>query len=644
MFFLIPLGVEGLALRRIPWASIALVALTLLGFWLTPLPPDGRGREAWRTWLAHPDLELPAAYRERFFRAEDERLYRRLHARPGPARDPARLEEEQGALELLASSELAAFDRSPLRRYALVPARGLGQVGLLTHLLLQVGWLRLFANLLFFYLVALLLEDAWGRLLFPAFYVGSGVLAGAAYVLADPRSTEAIVGTSGAVAACMGAFAIRFIGARVRLGYVVLGRRHAWRGELRTPAWLFALAWLGLEAASFFVAGASSGGATAAATAHMEGFLFGAAFALALRVSGFEQRVLEPALDGASGGYARDPRLDRAELALSTGHPQDARRLLVALVRERPDCAEGHVALVRLDAKSGDARAAMARLEVLLAGLDAPRIWPIVDELGPIVDAERFHPGNALRVARALEEAPEGLRPLAEPFYARAAALGDADGAEALVRAAELRLGASRSPDVALEYLRRAKGPRMALSPEWAERARRAEERARPPALEVPAASVEPAEDSPAPAGPLAAARLESLLGRPPEILACRLVAMSASGLTLQAPGGERKVDFGALLALAVAEAGEPRALFADLVVSPGGEARGPTVLRVPGDALDLATLYPGLDAPEALAVFVKTVLERSGAAALPDAEALREGRFPRFDTVGQMDASLYRA
>src|SRR5205085_7626297 len=122
---------------------------------------------------------------------------------------------EQGHLDSLVEDFQAHAEGSLLRRFGLVPSRGLLQPGWLTHMFLHFGWLHIIGNLFFFYLVGPLLEDLWGRAFFAGFYLLGGLVAALAHFALDPHSTTMMAGAYGAIAACIGAFAGRCASRRI---------------------------------------------------------------------------------------------------------------------------------------------------------------------------------------------------------------------------------------------------------------------------------------------------------------------------------------------------------------------------------------------------------------------------------------------
>src|SRR5260370_17072254 len=62
----------------------------------------------------------------------------------------------------------------------------------------------------FLWLAGAILEDTWGRVMYPIFYFVSGAMALQFYAWASPGSIVPTLGASGAVAALMGAFLVRY--------------------------------------------------------------------------------------------------------------------------------------------------------------------------------------------------------------------------------------------------------------------------------------------------------------------------------------------------------------------------------------------------------------------------------------------------
>ena len=86
---------------------------------------------------------------------------------------------------------------------------------LLTAPFLHGGWWHLISNMLALYIFGDNVEDRLGRVRYPLFYLGSGLAAHAAHLLAQAGSPIPTVGASGAIAGVLGAYLVLFPRARV---------------------------------------------------------------------------------------------------------------------------------------------------------------------------------------------------------------------------------------------------------------------------------------------------------------------------------------------------------------------------------------------------------------------------------------------
>jgi membrane associated rhomboid family serine protease len=103
----------------------------------------------------------------------------------------------------------------------LVPARfwqegGLGRWWpLFASLFLHAGWLHLISNMLSLYIFGDNVEDRLGHWRYLLFYLGSGLAASGAHLLAYAKSPIPTVGASGAIAGVLGAYLLLYPQARV---------------------------------------------------------------------------------------------------------------------------------------------------------------------------------------------------------------------------------------------------------------------------------------------------------------------------------------------------------------------------------------------------------------------------------------------
>jgi membrane associated rhomboid family serine protease len=132
--------------------------------------------------------------------------------------------------------------------------------GDIAHLLFNMWSLWIFGNNV---------EEAFGRLRYVLLYLVGGVVATLAFVFVNPRSTVPLVGASGAIAACLGAYAVLFPGHRILTLF----------GWFLVP--LPAVLFLGL----WFFAQFGLGGTNTAWEAHVGGFVLGVVVALVFRRS-----------------------------------------------------------------------------------------------------------------------------------------------------------------------------------------------------------------------------------------------------------------------------------------------------------------------------------------------------------------------
>lgn len=180
-------------------------------------------------------------------------------------------------LELVADGRIGADQRGPGCVLADPSYHKTPGLSVVTSMFLHGGWLHLLGNMLFLWVFGNNIEDRFGRLRYLLFYLGCGVVATYGFALANPDSTEALIGASGAIAGVLGAYLILYPRARVwSLVPVLLFI------PLRLPAWLVLGLWFLLQWA--YTAGyAISQAGSVAYLAHVLGFLAGALVALLMR-------------------------------------------------------------------------------------------------------------------------------------------------------------------------------------------------------------------------------------------------------------------------------------------------------------------------------------------------------------------------
>jgi len=167
-------------------------------------------------------------------------------------------------------------------RFAVDPGGAL--VSLVTHAFLHASLLHLLGNMVFLAVFADNVEDRLGHGRFLAFYLLGGVIAGAAQGLFGGDPEVPLIGASGAIGACLGAYMRLFPRESVQALVPVLvgpwlfmrlfGRQRPWFAPW-LPAWLFLGYWAVVQATE--VLGSNFGDADGVAWwAHVGGFAFGA--------------------------------------------------------------------------------------------------------------------------------------------------------------------------------------------------------------------------------------------------------------------------------------------------------------------------------------------------------------------------------
>ena len=145
---------------------------------------------------------------------------------------------------------------------------------LISYQFLHGGWWHLISNMLFLWVFADNIEDAYGHVSFALLYLLCGVVAALAHVLVMPFSGTPLVGASGAVSGVLGAYLILFPRARV---WVLLAARI----PLRIGALWVLGGWFALQIFSWWMTRHS--GSDIAWGAHIGGFVAGAAITYAIR-------------------------------------------------------------------------------------------------------------------------------------------------------------------------------------------------------------------------------------------------------------------------------------------------------------------------------------------------------------------------
>jgi membrane associated rhomboid family serine protease len=351
---LIPIKHENMTARRWPVVTFALIAINVLVFlgthWTLQDEQKHLGQLKLHVILlaaAHPELNVPASSEDIIHAVKDhypkqwaeiENPHRIAlddwDARMLQTQDTETLQSEMDSLSLELSQARAS---SILDKYAFVPAHP-SAISYLTANFLHGGWMHLIGNMWFLWLAGFVLEDFWGRSLYSALYLVAGAASMQFDAWLNPGSIVPTLGASGAIAALMGAFLVRFPKMRIEMLWWFFLRPR----RFKAPAYWLLPAWLVLEVFYGSVFGQSTG---VAHWAHVGGFLFGALAGFGLRYSGLEQKAhqqIEKELTLES-----DPDVQRASDLIDQGQLDSAEILLKEHVARKPDSIDGYNLLLQ---------------------------------------------------------------------------------------------------------------------------------------------------------------------------------------------------------------------------------------------------------------------------------------------------------
>jgi membrane associated rhomboid family serine protease len=446
---LLPIGHEDLRGRRWPYITIGIIALNFLLFLATHWRIEQESQTAGEIHVhilllkaARPDAQttpLEQQVVDSFAHA-----YPQVFAKMGsPNRPPidardAQMHDrdlDQANIEMAAlGRQLENFQRdSVLGRFAFYPYRA-NLWSYLTACFLHGGWLHLIFNMWFLWLAGTVIEDAWGRVVYPIAYLALGAISLLVHAAIFPHSLVPVIGASGAIAGLIGAFLVRFPKTRIRLMYWLAIRPRTFFA----PAYAVLPLWLAIQ---LFWASLQPTEAGVAYWAHVGGFVFGAAAALALRVTGLEHAVNQ-AID-AKVGWSADPRIVRASELIGQNQPAQAVAELDRLLREKPDTIEAWELRLRaherardFDAQKDDL-AALCRLCTVAGDMEMAAVhYDQFSNLG----GEKLPKAVWIELCRYMEDSRRWERAAAEYEKLASCYPNDRMGIAALVAAAKIYL------------------------------------------------------------------------------------------------------------------------------------------------------------------------------------------------------------
>jgi membrane associated rhomboid family serine protease len=373
---LIPLKHENMRGRRWPIVTIGIIALNVLVFLGTHWTMDRESPELGQTRVhilllaaMRPELKIHGKALEyvttiqtqqRKLWQEAQNLNRDVYdAWDANLRIAADEHPEifQDEMDKLMEKYEELDSASLLSKYAFIPAHQT-VLSLITANFLHGGWLHLIGNMWFLWLAGAVLEDTWGRAIYPAFYMIAGMLALQVHALVNAGSMTPTIGASGAIAGLMGAFLVRFPTVKIEMGWLLLFRLYRFK---MAAYWLLPL-WLLQEVFYGTLVGHASG---VAHWAHIGGFCFGALIAVGIRSTGLEQMAEQGIQDKIE--WVSHPLLAKANEQMENGQLDPAAENLQKFLQEQPDSADAYRMLQRIHWQKNDLPAQREALQKLLA-------------------------------------------------------------------------------------------------------------------------------------------------------------------------------------------------------------------------------------------------------------------------------------
>ena len=458
---IIPIGHENLRGRRWPWVTTAIIGLCAATFLVTISPMQEQivriSQAEYHIVVLSalfPDAPLTPAASDivRAFKLEHVEMYSEME---DPARDhfldawdkkihAADYSASDANTEMNAlCSQLAQIQATSISwNYAFHSVHPYART-YITATFLHGGWLHIIFNMWFLWIAGTILEDLWGRIIYPIFYLAAGALSWAVHGAVFPHSFIPALGASGAIAGLMGAFLVRFPTTRIRLGWVL------WVKIIKfdVPAYVILPIWLLMNLSSGVLARVVGAEAGVAYWAHIGGFAFGALGAFLLRTSGLEHSA-DQAIE-ARVTWTADPLIVRANNSIAENNLEGATATLRQLVQEKPDLLDGWDLLFKVQERKRDLAgqketlAVLCRLRVMAGELEAAAAdYEMYKNLG----GDKLPRGVWLEICRYLEReqrwelAAEEYEKLARAFPSERA------GVSALVSAGRIYVTHLASP------------------------------------------------------------------------------------------------------------------------------------------------------------------------------------------------------
>jgi hypothetical protein len=326
--------------------------------------------------------------------------------------------------------------------------------------------MHLIGNMWFLWLAGFVLEDVWGRWLYSGFYLIAGVAALQIHAWANPGSMTPTLGASGAVAALMGAFLVRYPKMKIEMVWVLwisfirlirTGNPFRYLRFKASAYWLLPL-WLVIEVGEGSLFGSAS---SVAHWAHVGGFVFGAAAALAIQHSGIEQKANQAIEQELA--WTNDAELEQASQMMEHGQLTEAQAVLTSYVATKPNSLDAWAMLRQLHTRQNDTKAYLdATVRTCSLHLKAHEVEAAFHDYAEFIDAGgvKMPASTWLELCKGAEEMQEFDRAFSEYEELAKAYPAERQSLTAQLSAARLCLKKLHRPQDALAiYQAAAKSP-----------------------------------------------------------------------------------------------------------------------------------------------------------------------------------------
>lgn len=363
---LLPIARDEAEIRRHAWVCYAIFALNILmfvGVMAAERSAVLAAQERWQTALEYhaerPYLKTPPAM-EQLIGAEGV-AYLAEQRRDSPPVPRTQLAREQEELDAHTAEAEEARQMQPKYRLGYVPADW-SLFSIFTSMFVHAGLMHLIGNLLYLFLSGPFVEDVFGRPLFALLYFGGGIAATLLHAARNAESMIPLVGASGAIAAVMGAYLVRFARSKIEFLFIPILFRPTWNFRFWLPAFIVLPLWFAQQLLGMGSEEQSGIGFSA----HVGGFVFGAIFALVMKATKIEEKHVNPAIVKETT-WALDDRVVRAMAARHRGDIEEAKRELASVMRDGNTSVESLQLAVDLARDSEDPVALDAAAARLLA-------------------------------------------------------------------------------------------------------------------------------------------------------------------------------------------------------------------------------------------------------------------------------------